>query len=125
MDFFGDFAVHGLDVERPEEVLILRRNVPADTDRAFAMEPSFSLQFASLVVKQLAPMPEQTIGNQLLEARVDLHLVARPEADIRRIEERFKVRINLGAEPLEVPDLAKQERGDDKYVFDLLTDSHS
>jgi hypothetical protein len=71
-------------------------------------------------MKQLPGMAEQTIRNQLLEAGIVLHLIARAEADIRRIEQRLQVRLDVCTKTVKISELTKQQRRDDKDMLYLL-----
>jgi hypothetical protein len=76
-------------------------------------------------VEQLISESKQAVGNQLLETRVILHLSARTETGVRRVEQRLKVRLNLCAKTLKVPHLAKKQSRNDQNVLNLLAHGHN
>ena len=98
------------------------RNVPADADAPLAMQPLFALAAAASVLKHriaaLGAVPEDHVRDQLLEARVVLHLRPQAERDVRRAEQLAQVAVHLRREALKVAQAMKKLGGHDENVFD-------
>jgi len=104
---------------------VFGRNVPADADAAFAVQPAFALAFAARVLKHgLAPrsvaVAEDAVRNQLLEARILLHFAPQPQARIGRTEQFVEVTIDVaGQKALKVAQPMKQRGRHDQNSFGM------
>jgi hypothetical protein len=96
--------------------------VAANADTALGMQSLLPLTFAARIFKQMhlaagRRVPEDHVGNQLLETRILFHLRSRSIADVLAGKEGFQVSIDVGAEPLKVPELMKSIGRHDEYLF--------
>jgi hypothetical protein len=57
------------------------------------------------------------VRNELLKARILLHLRTRPVAGVRRIEQARQISLSVAAEALEMADSVKNFGRNDKDVF--------
>src|SRR5712691_7873125 len=92
-DFFSDLTPHAFEIRRPPGLFVNRRDVSTDADRPLAQQSRFPLPFAAAVMKKLLTATKETVRNELLEADVVLHFVARPVARVRGIEQRLQIPI--------------------------------
>jgi hypothetical protein len=96
---------------------VRRRNMPTDSDRPLAVQPSFAPRLASSVVKDLPVVHEYAVGNQLLVTGILFNFVPRPKTGVSRIEQRRQVTVHIGVETLKVPEFLKQQRRHHQDMF--------
>ena len=101
------------------------RDVPADADAPLAVQPAFAHAGAAGVLKDRRPavgvdVAKDHVGNQLLEARVLFHLIARPVARLLGPQQFAEIPIDLAAKPLKMPQPVKQLGGNHQDTFDLI-----
>ena len=99
----------------------------ADTDAALGMQPALALPAASRVRKQrnaarVVRVAEDDVRDQLLEARVGLHLAPRPVAGQFGAEQLIQVAIDLTAKALKVTDPVEDLRRHHQHAFRLYFD---
>jgi len=124
--FFLQFAVHPFLVGIPAAVGVCvdRRDVPANAHAVLAVQPSFALAGAPGVLEHgLASLAvgvaEDHVGNQLLEAGIQLHLPAGAVAGMLRAEQLGKVAVHLIAETLKISQPVKHFGRNHQHAFGL------
>src|SRR5262249_26608446 len=101
---------------------VIDRNVAADADTPLGMQPGFALAFAAGVLEQeflpgWIAKAKNHVRNELLKARVLLHLRTLAVTSVLGIEQALQVSLGIATEALEMADSVKNLGRNDEDVF--------
>lgn len=123
-DFLGELAQHAVtvDVVQVPGRGVDGRDVPADADAAFGVEPAFAHAAPALVLEDLRAAvvidpAEDDVWDQLLVAGVLFHPPPGQVLNVAPFEQPRQITGHLGRETLEVAQLVEERGGNDQ---DLL-----
>ena len=113
-----EFPFHPGQVGLLGTVPIQRRDVTTHSDRLFRVQARFALLCPASVMKDRILAAKDAVRDELFVTGILLSIRSGKVQRVCRIQQRFQIPLDIGVEALENPDLMKQQRGDDQYMFD-------